>query len=227
MPWKRRGRSGIRTSRWVDFRKRWLALLTTSTLVKGTTFAKTIEGRWKSWWPGTLGEDQAQTGLAKLREERRKLLDRRVERGSEETYRNRSRRSKQLTRLDHEIDLGELERRVREYEAQPWLRKTGKERSQMQDAAFSLAFNAFFLVSMEAQNERLARIYAIWPKPLPLPVSGSQHPDFDARRGLHRRHSGRTFGPAGPDERPGAGRRCVAANRCHGEFIARCVQCRV
>src|SRR5262249_1090116 len=78
-----------------------------------------------------------------------------------------------LVALDAEIDLGEFEFRVREYEAQPWLKKKGGERDSLQDSMFSLVYNAFYLVILEARNDRLAHLYRSWPHLAPLPTGGT------------------------------------------------------
>ncbi len=152
-----------------DFRKRWTALFTESPLVRGTQFSTTIGKRWASWSPPTLTADQVQARLSKLREERRKLLDARVERELRKLPEPPA-EAKRITELNAEIELGEFESRVREYEAQPWAKRTGRERLSIQDSAFTAAFNAFFLVLLEAQNERLEKLYANWPKLQSLPV---------------------------------------------------------
>jgi hypothetical protein len=78
-----------------------------------------------------------------------------------------------LIALDAEIDLGEFEFRVREYESQPWLKKKGGERDMLQDSMFSAVYNAFYLVILEARNDRLANLYSSWPHLAPLPTGGT------------------------------------------------------
>lgn len=152
-----------------EFRGRWRTLLTSSALVKGTEFAKTISGRWTMW--EKLSDDQLTQRLAQLGDERRKILDRRADRQikglpepKEETLR--------VERLASEIDLGEFERVVRIYESQPWAREKGKLRDTIQAAAFRDAFNAFFQVILEGRNERLEGISRQWPKLPPIIVNG-------------------------------------------------------
>lgn len=154
-----------------DFRRRWLTLFTQSPLVRGTEFARTIGKRWESWSPAALTEDQVRARLAKLREERRKLLDARAERELKKLPEPPAEAGR-ISDLSAEIELGEFELRVREYEAQPWAKLQVRERATAQDSAFTAAFNAFFLVMLEAQNERLAKLYANWPKLPALPVQG-------------------------------------------------------
>lgn len=154
------------------FRKRWLALFTDSPLVKGTAFANTIGERWASWAPEKLNEDQVRARLAKLRDERRKALDERVDRELKKVPEPPAEVAR-LARLESDIDLGEFELRVREYEAQPWAKKEPREREGAQNSAFAAAFNGFYQIVLEAQKERLAKLYQTWPKLLPLPVEGT------------------------------------------------------
>jgi hypothetical protein len=160
-----------RTEPVAAFRKRWLTLLTTSPLVQGTTFAKQIGERWGTWAPDKLTEDQVRARLVDLREQRRKLLADRVEREVKKQPEPLTEIAR-LAKLNSEIDLGEFELRVREYEMQPWAKKTGKERDSIQDSAFTAAYNAFYLVILEGRNERLAELYRSWPELAALPVAG-------------------------------------------------------
>jgi len=153
------------------FRKRWLALLTTAPLVRGTPFAKQIPDRWAAWAPDRLTDDQVRARLADLREQRRKLLADRVERELKKQPEPPAEAAR-LARLNADIDLGEFELRVREYEAQPWAKLPARERPAAQDSAFAAAFNAFLLVILEARNERLAELYRSWPDLAALPVAG-------------------------------------------------------
>ncbi len=153
------------------FRKRWLSLLTESPLVKGTQFAQDIEKRWAAWGPAQLTEEQARTRLADLRAQRRKILDERVDRELKKLP-DPPGTAEKLADLSAEIDLGEFELAVREYETQPWVKKEGRERQLLQENIFTRAFNAFYLVVLSAQNERLAALYKKWPVLPPLLVDG-------------------------------------------------------
>lgn len=153
------------------FRKRWFALFTESALVKGTPFAKDIAARWESWSPAKLNDEQMRKRLADLRDARRKLLADRVERELKKLPEPPA-ETRRLAALNAEIDLGTFESLVRTYEAQPWANKTGKERSTIQEGAFTAAYNAFYLVILEARNDRLAALYASWPQLESLSVGG-------------------------------------------------------
>lgn len=154
-----------------EFRKRWLNLFTASPLVRGTTFAKEIETRWATWAPGKLTDDQLRGRLEELRETRRKLLAASTDRENKKQPEPPA-EVERLLKLNAEIDLGEFEEKVRAYEARPWLKKMGAEAASLQDNLFTAAFNAFYLIILEAQNERLAQLYRNWPDLAPLPVEG-------------------------------------------------------
>jgi len=153
-------------------RARWRGFFTQSPLVKGTSFAKTIGERLDSWAPNKLTDEQVNARLAALREERRKLLAEKTERqvrGQPEPEAE----VRRLAMLSSEIDLGEFERKVRAYEAQPWAKlPTPQLREAGQATVFRDSFNAFYLVILEARNERLAMVRTRWPDLPPLPVAG-------------------------------------------------------
>jgi hypothetical protein len=155
-----------------DFRKRWQRLFTASELVRGTPFAKSIEERWGSWDPAKLTNPQVLDRLVGLREERRKLLAARAERELRKVPEPPAEAAR-LTRLNSDIDLGEFELRVRAYEAQPWARLTGREREQVQSNAFSVAYNGFYQVILDARNDRLESVHRAWPELAPLQLGGS------------------------------------------------------
>ena len=153
-----------------QFRARWRALLTESPLVKGTPFAKSIGERLDSWAPAKLTDDQAAARLAQSREERRKLLAARAERqlkGQPEPEAE----TQKLALLEDDIDLGDFDRLVRVYEAQPWAKLiNAPTRLAAQAGAFRDVFNAFYLLILEARNDRLVLVRAQWPNLPPLPV---------------------------------------------------------
>jgi hypothetical protein len=154
-----------------DFRARWRKFFTDSPLVRGTAFAKNIGARWDAWAPAKLTDDQVAARLAALREERRKLLAEKTERQAKGLPEPET-EARRLAAVNSEIDLGEFEQAVRVYEARPWARKVPDPRAPSQVAAFRDAFNAFYLVILEARNERQAMVRAQWPELPPLPVAG-------------------------------------------------------
>lgn len=153
-----------------QFRARWRALLTESPLAKGTPFAKSIGERLDSWGPAKLTDDQAAARLAQLREERRKLLDARAERQLKGVPEPEA-EARKLALLQDDIDLGDFDRLVRAYEAQPWTKLIGAPaRAAAQAGAFRAVSNAITLLILEARNDRLALVRTQWPDLPPLPV---------------------------------------------------------
>ncbi|MFM8274971.1 MAG: TolC family protein [Gemmata sp.] len=151
-------------------RARARALLTESPLARGTQFARTIGERLDSWAPGKLTDDQLHARLAQLREERRVLLAARTDRQAKGLPESEA-DTRRAVALGYDIDLGEFERLVRVYEAQAWLKQpAGSDRSKAQAAAFSAAFNAFYLLILEARNDRLLDVRRKWPDLPPLPI---------------------------------------------------------
>ena len=169
---ERAGRANDRNEPIAAFRKRWLMLFTTSPLVRGTPFAKNIEERWGSWGPGKLTEQQVRDRLKTLSEERQKLLDARADRELKKMP-DPPAEVARLIAVNAEIDFGVFELRVRDYEAQPWLKLKGDERDKLQNSLFAAVYNMFNQVILEARNDRLAAVYASWPHLAPLPVGGT------------------------------------------------------
>lgn len=153
-----------------QFRARWRELLTASPLVKGTPFAKSIAARLDSWAPDKLTDDQAAARLAALREERRSLLAARADRLAKGMPQPPA-ENRQIAQLEADIDVGEFDRLVRVYEGQPWAPlAAGPARVAAQAAAFRDVFNAFYLLILEARNDRLELVRGRWPELPPLPV---------------------------------------------------------
>jgi hypothetical protein len=154
------------------FRKRWLDLLTAAPLTRGTAFAKDVVVRWATWGPDKLTDEQLRARLTALLAERNKVLDARVAREKENKPAPPG-EAAQLAQLKADIDLGTFEQRVREYEAQPWARKEGAERRQVQAVAFNATSAAFALVVLDARNERLVAQRSAWPELAAVPVEGA------------------------------------------------------
>ena len=153
-----------------QFRPRWRRLFTESDLVKGTAFAKSFGGRWDAW--AKLTNDQLDARVAELLKERNALLDRRADRlqkGQPEPEAE----TRRIAELEAELDLGQFERTVRAYEAQPWGKEKGPVRDSIQAGAFRDVFNAFYKVILEGRNERLATTRTQWPTLPSLPVNGT------------------------------------------------------
>lgn len=153
-----------------EFRPRWRRLLTQSSLVQGTNFAKSIAQRWDVW--AKMSEDAINDRMLQLRRERATLLDRRADR-QQKGLAEPEAETRRLSELQGELDLAMLERTVRNYEAQPWAKEKSPVREVMQSGAFRDAFNAFFQVALEGRNERLAKVRTQWPALPSLPVNGT------------------------------------------------------
>jgi outer membrane protein TolC len=145
-------------------------MLTTSALVQGSRFQKEIEARWAVW--EKLTADALDKRLANHREERRKLQDKQTDletKGQALSEQDEQR----LNRLNFEIDLGEFEKLLRDYEGQPWkkLADPAQQRRQQQ-AKFRYVLNAYTLVLAEARNERFRGLHERWPGLRKLCVDG-------------------------------------------------------
>ncbi len=143
-------------------------LLTQSSLVQGTRFAEQIMGRWEAW--SKLTADESKQRFDSLSEERRKLLDRQADLQKEGNDLSETEQQR-LNELEADLELGEFERALREYESKPWLIVEDPSRQrQSQLLSFRLVVNNFTLVLGAARSERLESITQRWPKLPPLCV---------------------------------------------------------
>lgn len=153
-----------------NLRPRWRRLLTESSLVKGTPFARGIGVRWDSW--AKMSDDQLTQRLGDLRQQRSTLLDSKADRQLKGIP-DSPEELKKIAQLEAEIDLAFLEREVRKFEKQPWLKRDSViDQAREQGSAYRDTFNAFYQVILEARNERLEAAHEEWPKLPPLPVFG-------------------------------------------------------
>ncbi len=143
------------------FRARWRQLLLESPLTKGTQFAAGFSNRWAAW--ERLTPDDALRKQATLAEERRVLLDRKAERQARQLP-DPAEETARLEAIEDDLDLGTFDRSMRAYEAQPWLTIPGPARGVAQASAFRDVFNSFYQLTLDARNERLARIRQQWPR---------------------------------------------------------------
>jgi hypothetical protein len=145
-------------------------ILTNSNLVRGTEFARKIEGRLSSW--DKLTDDELQKRLAKLREDRRALealQDAQQEKGQELSPADKQR----LQEANDEIDLGEFEDVLRRYEKQPWKAVANANAAQRQQQLLhNEVANAFILIVVQARNERMRQLHKLWPELDKVCVSG-------------------------------------------------------
>jgi hypothetical protein len=152
-------------------------IFTTARIVQGTRFQKEIEAGWGAW--EKLSADELDKRLADFREEHRKLLDQKTDLETKGQTLSPS-DEQRLKRVEFEIELGEFEKLLREYEAQPWKKpsKPGDavpepaQQRKRQQAMFRYLVNAFTLVLSEARNERFSQLQELWPKLRRLCVDG-------------------------------------------------------
>lgn len=136
-------------------------ILTSSDLVTGTKFRARIETSWDAWQK--LSSDDIQKRLAAFREERRKLLDKQTDLETKNQNLNEADK-KRLDELANEIDLGEFEATLREYESQPWKNLADPDgRRRRQQVMHGYVVNAFTVVLIQARNERMQQIHEQWP----------------------------------------------------------------
>jgi outer membrane protein TolC len=147
-----------------------LRLLTTAPIVQGTPFRTKIEPSWRAW--EQLSADQLQQRLTRFRDERRRLLGEKAD--LESQGKNLSAAGeRRLLELEFEIDLGEFESVLRDYESQPWKNVADADaRRRQQQARFRYVVNAFILVMAEARNERVEQLRTQWPDLARLCVNG-------------------------------------------------------
>lgn len=149
-------------------------LLRSDPLVQGTPFQRNIGRQWDVWQKLTDQEASkaVRERLARLGEERRRLLDRQADlekQGKALPAADRRR----LTELDFEIDLGNFERSLRIYEQQSWKGVADPaRRRRQQQALFRDVHSAVALVLGEARNERLDQLRQSWPALPPVIVDG-------------------------------------------------------
>lgn len=142
-------------------RARYRALLTESHLVSGTTFRERILGRWGLWEKRTVEELEKQ--VLALREQLRQALD---EKAKLQTAQKvvPDELDERIDQINREINLADLERQVRAFELQPWLKladpaiRERNRRNLLRQAARSLE-----LVIVEARNERFQALRQSWP----------------------------------------------------------------
>jgi len=151
-------------------RKELRRIFTSAPVVRGTRFSKEIGSTWSSW--EKLSEQELRKRLAELYEERRQVRGKQADletRGQSLSVADQQR----LDRLNAEIDLGEFESVLREYESQPWNKLLDPElQRRQQQGKFRYVVNAFILVLAEARNERIVQLRGAWPDLARLCVNG-------------------------------------------------------
>jgi outer membrane protein TolC len=136
-------------------------IFTTSALVRGTRFRTEIETSLGTW--EKLSADELQRRLAEQATERRRLLDRRTDletKGQSLSAADQQR----LDALSFEIDLGQFEKALRDYESQPWKNVADAAlRRRQQQLTFRYVVSAFINVLIKARNERVEKLRTTWP----------------------------------------------------------------
>jgi hypothetical protein len=67
--------------------------------------------------------------------------------------------------VNFEIELGEYEKALRSYEAEPWKKLPAEDaQRRARQRAFSDVVNAFIIILTEARNERMKQLHDDWPK---------------------------------------------------------------
>ena len=151
-------------------RKELRRIFTSSAIVRGTNFRTQVETSWSVW--EKLTPEQVRKQLAAHREERRRLLDKQADletKGQELS----SAEQQRLRKLNFEIDLGEFETILREYEGRPWANLIDPTlRRRQQQLNYRYVVSAFILVLAEARNERVIQLRQTWPDLARLCVNG-------------------------------------------------------
>ncbi len=147
-----------------------LRIFTSSPITQGTPFQATIRTSWPIW--EKLSRDELAKRLADYREERRRILEKLADletKGQTLSAADQQR----LSTLNFEIDLGDFETVLREYESQPWQNVLDPQlRRRQQQAKFRYVVNAFILVLAEARNQRVTQLRTQWPDLSRLCVDG-------------------------------------------------------
>jgi hypothetical protein len=145
-------------------------IFTTAPITAGTRFRNKIEPSWTAW--ERLSAADLRKRLSAFREERRKLLDRKADLETRGQNLNEADQAR-LDELAFEVDLGDFEVVLREYETQPWRAITNPDlRRRQQQATFRYVVNAFILVMAEARNERVVQLRTQWPDLARICVEG-------------------------------------------------------
>ena len=152
-----------------DYRQRWRQLLTQSPLARGTRFAKDYPV-WSEQLQ-RLSDEEIRARLARLAEDRRKLLDAKADRelkGIVETAAQVAERDA----VEAQMDRLRFEQALRRYESRPWLKGDKATQAAEQALIFRIAQETGILVAIQVRNERLGTIRDEWPTLPPVIVDG-------------------------------------------------------
>jgi hypothetical protein len=92
-------------------------IFTSSDVVKGTDFRNQVTRSWSVW--EKLSDNDLQKAMTRYRDSRRKILDRKTDLETKNQELGAA-EQKELDRIEFELDLGDLEDKLRQYERQPW-----------------------------------------------------------------------------------------------------------
>lgn len=145
-----------------SLRARARGFLTDSAVVRGTLVRDRVARSWPEW--EKLADRELSLRLNNLRGERRRLLELR----DRLEVQNKVLGAEELRRLDEvrlEIDLGNLEEGLREYEARVWRREPTLERRRERYAdVLRELLRRIYAVVARAREERLEKLTGRWPK---------------------------------------------------------------
>jgi hypothetical protein len=145
-------------------RSELLRLFQQSALVKGTSFAGSIRGRWAQW--EKLSNVELNTRLNDLRDEAKKLLDLQADLQKKGEKLSEAEQAR-LDVVNNLLDLGNFERALRVYEAswvgmgQPKQPDAAGERQRIRQ--FQNVISAWQKVLVAARDEQWAEVRATWP----------------------------------------------------------------
>jgi hypothetical protein len=145
-----------------------MEIYTKSPLVRGTEFQKQVPIWWKAFAGAT--DEALRERLEKLREERRRLLDRKTDlelKGGALTEDE----ARTLRNDEIQADLAALEQVLRRYEARPWEKQPKAElRRQDRIKLFRLVAYSAEIVLVWARNERFENVGKLWPSQANAPL---------------------------------------------------------
>jgi len=148
-------------------------LFTSAPIVRDTRFRVEITSRWAV--VEKLSDADLRARLRKERDERIRLLDLQTDleqKGKQLTKRDADR----LKEINFDVDLGDFELALRQYEAQPWKKVADRRTARRQQIIlFRGVVEGFALVSGEARAERLDKLRDMWPD---LPKLSANGVDF-------------------------------------------------
>lgn len=169
----------------LELRPRLRKLLTGHKLVRGTNFKSTFEKRWQEWKvlsPDTQRKNKAGETYLQEGELTRKLmrldtqfknLRANLEKEEFEQGKTDEVRHKQLEALSKLVSVGWLEKSLRDFEAQPWLKAPNPIEEKIAKLRIgSIVRNAAAQLINEAAEERLDKLRSSWPDVPPVLVEG-------------------------------------------------------